>query len=121
MIRRLFAHADTAELFVIDRFSNGGFVSADRAVHVATNLNFPNGHVEHADLKQPTDQRFAFSEEILDGFRGLNHAYESRKDAENSPFGTRRNFAWRWRLGIQAAVARAILRLEHRGLSLEAK
>ena len=55
----------------------------------------------------------------LDRLGRLDHADDARQHAEHAAFGAARHEAGRRRLGIQAAIARAVLRREHRRLSFE--
>src|SRR5205085_9125440 len=48
-------------------------------------------------------------------------ADEAGQNAQDSAFGARGNQSRRWRLGIQAAVARAFFHRKHAGLPLETK
>ena len=55
----------------------------------------------------------------MDGFRRLDQADRARQNSQHPAFGAARHQARRWRLGIQAAIARAALIREHRGLAFE--
>src|SRR4029077_9390687 len=61
------------------------------------------------------------AENQLDYFRSLHHANESRQNPKNAPFRARRHQARRWRLRIQAAIARPVFRREHAGLTFKAE
>ena len=54
-------------------------------------------------------------------FGRLNHADQSGQNSEHSAFGARRHQSRRWRLGIQAAIARAFFGRENAGLAFEAE
>src|SRR5205085_7849898 len=66
-------------------------------------------------------KRIAFAEDELDYFRCLNYAKQAGQDAEHSAFSARRNQAWRRRLRIKAAIARAIFGGEDAGLAFKAE
>jgi selenocysteine lyase/cysteine desulfurase len=70
---------------------------------------------------QTPDERFAHAENQLDDFRGLNDSKQPRKHAQHATFRARGNQSRRWRLGIKAAVARAILGAKNTGLPFEAE
>ena len=57
----------------------------------------------------------------LDRLECLDAADDPRQHAEHAAFGAARHESRRWRLGVEAAIAGAFLRVEHRRLSLEAE
>ena len=66
-------------------------------------------------------ERLADAEDQLDGFGGLDHADQAGQNAEHAAFGAGGHEARRWRLGIEAAIARALLGREDAGLAFEAE
>ena len=63
----------------------------------------------------------ALAQNQLDDFRRLHHADQSGQNAQHSALGAGRHQSGRWRLGIEAAVARAFLGREDAGLAFEAE
>ena len=61
------------------------------------------------------------AEDQLDRLGRLDAADEPGQDAEHAALGATRHLARRWRLGIEAAVARPAGRVEHRRLAVEAE
>src|SRR6201989_1194992 len=66
------------------------------------------------------DERLADAEAELERLARLERADDPRQDAEHATFGAARRELRRRRLREEAAVAGALVRLEHRGLPLEA-
>ena len=95
--------------------------SAGRAIGILAQLEFAELHVQRIDQQQPADQRLALAQNQLDDFGGLHHADQPGQNAQHSTFGAGRNQSRRWRLGIEAAVARTFLGGEDAGLSFEAE
>ena len=58
--------------------------------------------------------------EQLDCFGCLNYAHETGQNSQHSTFRARGNKARRWRLGIQAAIARPVFRGKNAGLAFKA-
>jgi len=93
--------------------------SADRAVRVLADLDLAVGHLEGVIDHQAADQRLADAGEHLDRLVDLDGADGRAEHAEHAALGARRHHAGRRRLRVQAAVARAVLGPEHRGLAVE--
>jgi hypothetical protein len=94
---------------------------ADRAIGILAQLEFAELHAQRVDQQQASDQRLAFAENQLDHFGGLHHADQPGQNAQHSALGAGRNQSRRRRLGIQAAIARAIFGGEDAGLAFEAE
>src|SRR5581483_11078003 len=118
---RFLLSTNAAELVVVNQLAHGGMRAAGGAVGILTQLELAEAHAERVHQHQASDERLAFAEDELDGFGGLHHADQSWQDAEHAAFCAGGNQSGRWRLGIQAAVARAFLGGEHADLSLEAE
>ena len=118
---RLLLAANSAKLVVVDQLGDGRMRSADRAIGVLAQLEFAELHVQGIDQQQPADQRLALAQNQFDDFSRLHHADESGQNAQHSTLGAGWNQPGRWRLGIEAAVARAFFGCEHAGLPFEAE
>ena len=70
-------------------------------------------------MHHPSDKRLARTENELDDFERLHTADESGQHPEYAGFGTTRSHPRRWWLGKQAAIARAVGRIDHRDLALK--
>ena len=75
---------------------------------------------ERVEQQQPADERLADLRGQLDRLVRLQRADDPRQHAEHAALGARRRQLRRRRLREEAAVARALVRLEHRHLALEA-
>ena len=95
--------------------------AAGRAIGILAQLEFAELHVQRIDQQQPADQRLAFAQNQLDDFGRLHHADQSGQNSQHAAFGAGWHQSRRWRLGIQAAVARAFLGREDAGLAFEAE
>ena len=113
------AGADAAELLVVDQLGHGRMRAADRAVGVLAQLQLAEAHPQRVVDQEPADQRLAGAEDQLDRLGRLDRADDAGQHAEHAAFGAARHQSGRRRLGIQAAVARAVLGREHRCLALE--
>ena len=117
--RRAGRWRDAAELIVVDQLADRRVVAAHRALRIAPQLQLAEAHVPGVVEQQPADQRRAAAEQQLDRFGRLNRADDARQHAEHAAFRAARHQAGRRRLRVEAAIARAVLRGEHRGLPLE--
>ncbi len=95
--------------------------SASRAIGILAQLEFAELHVQRIDQQQPANQRLALAQDQLDDFRRLHHADQPGQNAQDSALGAGRHQSGRWRLGIEAAVARTFLGREDAGLPFEAE
>src|SRR5215469_1480206 len=118
---RSFLASDTAELVVVDQLVDRGIPTASWAVRVFAQTEFAEVHAECIDQQEAANEWFARAENELDDLGRLDYAEQSGKDSEHAPFGARRHQPGRWRLGIKAAIARAVFDSEDAGLSFEAK
>ena len=112
---------DAAELLVVDQLGDGGVVAADRTVRVLAELQLAETHPQRVVDQKAADERLADPHDQLDRLGGLDGAYHAGQDPEHAALGAARHEAGRRRLGVQAAVARAVLGAEDRGLPLEAE
>src|SRR5215204_2845053 len=110
---------DAAELLVVDQLRNGRVLAADGAVRVLAELHLAEAHVQRVVQEEPSDERLADPEYELGRLCGLDGADGARQDAENSALGAGRDEAGRGWLGVEAAVARTFLGVEHARLTLE--
>jgi hypothetical protein len=94
-------------------------VAAGGAGRVAGDGHAQEAHGEGVDHEQATDERLADAEEELERLGRLEGADQPGEDAEHAGVGAARDQAGRRRLGVEAAVARAVGRREHRHLPLE--
>ena len=95
--------------------------SANRAIRILAQLEFAKLHAQGVDQQQTSDQRLARAQNQLDGFRRLHHADQSGQNAQHSTFRAGRHQSRRWRLGIQAAIARPFFGGENAGLAFKAE
>ena len=95
--------------------------AADRAVGILPQLKIAEVHAERVDQQKTTDERLANTEDQLDGLGGLDDADKPRQNAEDAALRAGRHEARRWRLRIQAAIARAFGQAEDAGLTLKAE
>ena len=112
---------DAAELVVVDQLGHGRVGAADGALGIFAQLQGAEAHAERVDQQQTADERLADAEDQLDGLGGLDDSDEAGQDAEYATLSAGGNQPWRWRLGVEAAVARAFLGAEDAGLAFEAE
>ena len=117
----VFLPTDSAELFVVNQLGHARMRSAHRAFGVLAQLELAELQIERVKQQQPPDERPAPAEDQLDGLERLDRAHDSRQHAQHASLGATRHHPRRRRLGIEAPVARAFLRIKHRGLPLEAE
>src|SRR5262249_1535703 len=118
--RRLLA-AQAAELLVVDQLRDRRPVAADRALRVAPDLELAERHLHRVVRRQPAEERLALAQDQLHRLGRLDAADQAGQDAEDAALGAARYFAGRRRLREEAAVARAVRRVEHRRLAVEAE
>ena len=94
-------------------------LAAGRALRVAADLERAEALLERVVGEEAPDERFAEVEHELDGLERLDRTDDPGEHAEHAGLGARRRQLGRRRLGQQAAVARAVVGLEHRDLTLE--
>src|SRR5437016_13007423 len=95
-------------------------LAADRAVRIAAERDFVELGGEGVEEQQASCERLACAERELQRLACLERADDARQHPEHSALGAaRRELGWR-RLREEAAIARALVRLEHRHLALEA-
>src|SRR5207244_10244458 len=87
--------------------------TAGCAIALFAQLEFAELHAQRVNEQQASDERLAFAQNQLDDFCRLHHAYEPRQDTKHSAFGTGWHESRRWRLGIEAAIARTSFCREH--------
>ena len=73
--------------FVVYQLGDRRILAANRAIGILAQLEFAELHAERVDQQQTPDQRIACAENQLDDFGGLDHADQSRKNAQHSAFG----------------------------------
>ena len=110
-----------AELHVVDVLGDRRVVPADRALGIATDRDLGERGRERVEEQQPPDQRVADAERQLERLVRLQRADHAGQHAEDAALGAARRQLGRRRLREQAAVARALVRLEDRRLALEAE
>ena len=93
--------------------------AAHRAIRVLPQLQLTELHLQGVIDQEAPDQRFADADDELDGLGGLDHADDARQHTKHAAFGAAGHESGRRRLGIEAAVARAVLGPEHGCLSFE--
>src|SRR3954466_3711912 len=116
-----FLTANSTKLLVVDQFRYGPIRSAHRAIGILAQLQLAKAHSQCIHKQQSPDQRVASSQDQFNGFRRLNDANQTGKNAEHPAFGTGRNQSRRRRFWIQAAIARTILYTEDACLPFKAK
>ena len=112
---------DAAKLVVVDQLSHRRIGAADWALRIFSQLQRAEAHAECVDQQQTTDERLADAEDQLDGLGCLDDSDEAGQDAEYATLSAGGNQSWRWRFGVEAAVARAFLGAEDAGLAFEAE
>src|SRR5690348_183735 len=95
--------------------------SAHGAVRIFTQLEFPELEVERIEEQQSANQRLALAENQLDGFERLNRSNDAWQHSQHSTFSATWNQARRWRLRVEATVARAFPGVEHGSLPFKAE
>src|ERR687893_548318 len=63
---------DAAELLVVDKLGDGRVLAADRAVRVLAERHLAETHAEGIVEQQTPDEGLAYTEDELDGLRGLD-------------------------------------------------
>ena len=110
---------DAAERLVVDELRHGRVLPADRALGVFPHFQLAELQLERVVDQHPADHRIAGTGYELDGFGRLQRTDRPAEHAEHAALGARRDHPGRRRLGEQAAIARSVLRPEHRQLSVE--
>ena len=73
-------------------------------------------------MHEAADEWFANTHDQFDGLNRLHDADHSWQNAQHATLGAAWHHAWRWRLGVEATVARASqVRGKNRALSVEAE
>ena len=106
-IRLLRLIRDAAELVVVDQLLDGRVVAAQRTLWIAAQLDFAELHLERIENQQSADERIALAQRKLDDLRGLDASDDSGQHTQYAALGAAGHHARRWRLGVEAAVARA--------------
>ena len=122
LLRFIRLEADAAELFVIDQLRDSWIVAANGALGITAQFQLTKFHVQRVEEQKPIHQRRTFSEGEFQNFRGLDAADDARQHAKHAAFRAAGHHSRRWRLGVQAPIARpAQFRREHAGLAFEPK
>src|SRR3984893_13468648 len=95
--------------------------SAGRTIGILAQLQLPKLHAQRVDQKQSSHQRITLAQNQLDGLSRLNHPHQAGENSEHPALGARWNETRRWRLRIQAAIARAVLGRKDARLAFKAK
>ena len=119
-LRRL-GRRHAAELLVVDQLLDRRVGAAHRAIRILAQLQLAEAHLQRVVDHEAADQRLADAEDDLHRLGRLDHADDAGQHAEHAALGAARDQPRRRRLGIEAAVARAVLGAEHRRLALEAE
>ena len=88
---------------------------------IAAQPHLVERRVERVEQDQAADRGLADAEQQLERLARLQRAHDARQHAEHAALGARRRELGRRRLREEAAVARALVRLEDRELALEAE
>src|SRR3954447_3892760 len=99
----------------------GGVPRADRALGVAADLELGGRRSQRVVHEQAADERVAGADDQLHDLGRLEQAHRARQHAEHAVRAARRGELVGRRLREQAAVARAVVRLEDAKLPLEAE
>src|SRR5581483_4714068 len=118
---QVFFASDAAELLVVDEFRYRPVIAANGATRVLAQLEFAELHSESIKEQQPSDERVAAAQDQLDDLHGLQATDDARQYPQDAALGATGNQSRRGRLGIEAAIAGAVLCVENRDLSLEAE
>ena len=110
-----------AELVVLGDDDVGRVDRAGRAARVTQHLVGAERLLERVVGEQPAGERVAETEDQLDRLERLDRADDAGQHAEHTGLGARRRQLGGRRLGDHAAVARPDVRVEDRGLALEAE
>src|ERR1700735_1333221 len=109
-----------AECLIVNQLRDRRVLTAYRALGIFPNCHRPVAHLQRVIDHQPADEGVAYPGDDLDRLIDLDGPDRGAQHAEYAALGTRRDHARRRRLGVKAAVARAVLRPEHAGLAVEA-
>ena len=93
--------------------------AAHRAIRIFLQLELAEFHPERVVNQEPSHERLADAHDELDRFGRLNRADDAGQHAQDPSLGAARHQSGRRRLGIEAAIARAVLGREHRRLPFE--
>ena len=110
-----------AELLVVDQLGNGRMLAAHHAVRVAAQLELAEAQLEGVVDHQTPGGHVADAEQHLDHLVGLQRADHAGQHAQHAALGAARHQSRRRRFAVEAAVAGAVLVIEHRDLALEAE
>ena len=114
--------ANSAEFLIINELRNGWIIAADRALGIASQLQFTELHVQRIIQHQAIDQGRTFTEGQLQDFRGLNAADDAGQHTQHAAFRATGHHPRRWWLRIQAAIAGPAQRWsKHASLSFESE
>ena len=108
-----------AEGVVVDELGHGGIGPADGAVRILADAHLAVVHLEGVIDLQAPQQRIADAGEELDGLGDLDGADARAQDAEYAALGARRHHAGGRGLGVEAAIAGAVLGPEDARLPVE--
>jgi hypothetical protein len=96
-----------------------GIDRAGRPLRVAQHPVSTERLLQRVVVQQPARQVVAHTQDQLDRLDRLDRADDARQHAQHARLGARRRQLGRRRLGQEAAVARAVVRLERGDLALE--
>ena len=94
-------------------------LSAGRAVGITAQRELAEPQLERVEQHEPAEERRATPEHELDRFGGLERTDHTGQDPEHAALGAARYAPRLRRLGVQAAVARAVTGPEQAHLTLE--
>ncbi len=113
------AHANPAELLIIDQGVNRRVGTADRAPGILADLHLAEGHLESVVEQEPADQRLSRSQDQFDRLGRLDDADQARQNSQDASLGAVGHEVGRRRLGIEAAIAGPVRRKKDGRLAVE--
>ena len=117
--RRMPCRRHAAELFVVDQLTHRWVRAAHGTLRIFAQPQLAEAHAQGVEEQEAPDERVSDPDDELDRLGGLNGPDDAGQHAQHAAFGAAGHEP-RWRrLWIQAAIARAFRRAEHRRLTFE--
>jgi len=111
--------SDSAELVIVNQFSDRRIDLANRALGIPAYAHFAETHSKRIQQHQTAHQRFARTQNQLHNFCCRDHSEQSGQHSKHAAFGAGGNPARRWRLRKEAPIAWTILASEYARLPFE--
>ena len=113
---------NAAEGLVVDEVCDRWIFRAHGTARILADFKLAEFHLQRVKVHEAADEWFANTHDQFDGLNRLHDADHSWQNAQHATLGAAWHHAWRWRLWVEATVARASqVRGKNRALSVEAE